>query len=112
MVHHLQGDPLKLPVKIFLDRLHSFFAPRFSPTFQEKNAGKALVLAFVQGNPDPGMFRVYIDYTRHLFRTLEFDVQETVVVAGTRSVIAQEQEGLHARLKAIGASLASGIRFP
>jgi len=96
--------------KIFIDRLHPFFAPRFSPTFQEKNAGKALVLAFVQGNPDPEMFRVYVDYTRHMFQTLEFDVQETVVVAGTRSVVAQEQGGLHERLKAIGASLASCAR--
>jgi multimeric flavodoxin WrbA len=91
--------------KIFLDRLHPFFAPRFSPAFQEENAGKALVLAFVQGNPDPELFRIYIDYTRQMFRTLEFDVQESVVVAGTRSVVAQEQDGLHARLKAIGASL-------
>lgn len=93
--------------KIFVDRLHTLFAPRFSPTFQEKNAGKALILAFVQGNPDPELFRTYLDYTRQGFRTLEFDVQEDVVVAGTRSVIAQEQDGLHARLKTIGASLAS-----
>jgi len=93
--------------KMFLDRLHPLFAPRFSPSFQERNAGKALVLAFVQGNPDPELFRIYVDYTRQTFRTLEFDVKECVVVAGTRSVMAQEQEGLHARLRAIGASLAS-----
>ena len=92
--------------KIMLDRLHPLFAPRFSPTFQEKNAGKALVLAFVQGNPDPERFRDYLDYTCRMFRTLEFDLKDTVLVTGTRSVAAQEQGGLHARLKAIGASLA------
>jgi multimeric flavodoxin WrbA len=91
--------------KIFVDRLHPFFAPRFSPSFQERNAGKALILVFVQGNPDPELFRIYADYTRQTFRTLEFDVQESVVVAGTRSVMAQEQEGLRDRLKVIGASL-------
>lgn len=93
--------------KIFVDRLHPLFAPRFSPTFQERNAGKALVLAFVQGNPDPELFRIYVDYTCQMFRTLEFDVRENVVVAGTRSAMAQKQDGLHARLKAIGATLAS-----
>jgi len=93
--------------KIFLDRLHPLFAPRFSPSFQERHAGKALVLAFVQGNPDPELFRVYVDYTCQMFRTLEFDLRETVVVTGTRSMAAQEQGGLHARLKAIGVSLTS-----
>jgi multimeric flavodoxin WrbA len=93
--------------KIFVDRLHPLFAPRFSPNFKEQNAGKALTLAFIQGNPDPELFRIYIDYTRQMFRTLEFDVQESVVVTGTRSVMAQDQDGLCARLKAIGASLVS-----
>ena len=93
--------------KIFLDRLHPFFAPRFSPTFQEQHAGKALVLAFVQGNPDPELFKIYVDYTRQVFRTLAFDVRETVVVTNTRSVTAQEQGGLQARLKALGVSLVS-----
>jgi len=93
--------------KIFVDRLHALFAPRFSPTFQEKNAGKGLVLAFVQGNPDPGLFRTYIDYTSQLFRTLEFVVREPVVVTGTRSGQAREQEGLEERLKAIGADMAA-----
>ena len=51
--------------------------------------------------------KIYVDYTCQMFRTLEFDVKECVVVTGTRSVEAQEQGGLHARLKAIGASLAS-----
>jgi len=92
--------------KIFVDRLHALFAPRFSPTFQEQNAGKALVLAFVQGNPEPDLFRTYIDYTVQLFRTLEFKVRDPVVVAGTRAGHAREQEGLEERLNAIGAVLA------
>jgi hypothetical protein len=98
--------------KIFLDRLHPFFAPRFSPSFQERNAGKALVLAFIQGNPDPELFQVYVDYTCQMFRKLEFDVREPVMVTGTRSVAAQEQGGLEARLKAIGVSLASRAGLP
>jgi multimeric flavodoxin WrbA len=91
--------------KIFVDRLHALFAPRFSPTFQEQNAGKALVLTFVQGNPDPKLFRTYIDYTAQLFRTLEFDVRDPIVVTGTRNGKAREQEGLEERLGAIGADL-------
>jgi len=92
--------------KIFVDRLHALFAPRFSPTFQEQNAGKGLVLAFIQGNPDPDLFRTYIDYTSNLFRTLEFEVREPVVVADTRGGHAREQEGLEERLNAIGEGLA------
>lgn len=92
--------------KIFLDRLHPLFAPRFSPSFQEQNAGKALLPVFVQGNPDPELFRIYIDYTCQTFRTLEFDVREAVVVAGTRSLMAEQQDGLRARLRAMGAALA------
>lgn len=91
--------------KIFVDRLHALFAPRFSPTFQEKNAGKGLVLAFIQGNPDPDLFRTYIDYTAAMFRTLEFQVREPVVVAGTRGGHAREQEGLAERLEGIGAEI-------
>ena len=93
--------------KIFVDRLHALFAPRFSPTFQEEHAGKGLVLAFVQGNPDPELFSTYIDYTARLFRTLEFHVREPVVVTGTRSGHVREQDGLEERLKTIGADLAS-----
>jgi multimeric flavodoxin WrbA len=93
--------------KIFVDRLHTLFAPRFSPTFQEKNAGKALVLAFVQGNPDPELFRTYIDYTTQMFRTLEFEVRESLVVTGTRGGHAREQDGLEERLKTVGAQLAA-----
>jgi len=92
--------------KIFVDRLHALFAPRFSPTFQERNAGKSLVLAFIQGNPDPGLFRTYIDYTCQLFRTLEFKVREPLAIAGTRSGHAREQDGMEGRLKTIGAELA------
>jgi len=93
--------------KIFVDRLHALFAPRFSPTFQQRNAGKSLLLAFVQGNPNPELFRTYIDYTLQTFRTLEFDVRDAVVVTGTRSGHAREQPGLEASLKGLGALLAT-----
>ena len=92
--------------KIFVDRLHALFAPRFSPTFQEQNAGKTLALAFIQGNPDPELFRTYIDYTVQLFRTLEFVVREPLVITGTRGGHACEHEGLEERLNAIGEGLA------
>lgn len=91
--------------KIFVDRLHTLFAPRFSPTFQEKNAGKALILAFTQGNPDSELFRTYVDYTQQTFRNLEFNVRDAVVVAGTRSGHACEQPGLAASLKSLGERL-------
>jgi multimeric flavodoxin WrbA len=91
--------------KIFVDRLYALFSPRFSPYFKKRNAGKMLVLAFMQGNPDAELFRTYYDYTSRMFQLLAFDVREVVVVAGTRSGPALEQDGLHARLKAIGASL-------
>lgn len=93
--------------KIFLDRLHPLFAPRFSPTFEPQNAGKKLLLAFVQGNPDPALFRTYIDYTEQLFRTLEFDVQQSLIITGTRSHNAKEQQDLQTHLQTIGASLCS-----
>ena len=43
--------------KAFTDRLFAQITPRFSPRFKEYNAGKRLVLAFTQGNPNADMFR-------------------------------------------------------
>jgi multimeric flavodoxin WrbA len=93
--------------KIFTDRLFAQITPRFSPHFKEENAGKKLILAFTQGNPDPGMFQVYFDYTKHMFQLLEFDVKDVVVVAGMRNEPAHERKDLHTAMKDIGSSLVS-----
>jgi multimeric flavodoxin WrbA len=93
--------------KTFMDRLFAQITPRFSPKFKEKNAGKKLVLAFTQGNPDSGKFQTYYDYTKHIFQLLEFKVKDVVVVAGTRNEIVSERKELHAAMKNIGSLLVS-----
>ncbi len=93
--------------KIFTDRLFAQISPRFSPHYKEKSRKKKLILVFTQGNPDSGMFKVYIDYTKHMFELLEFDVEEVVVVTGMRNEPAQERQDLHATMKDIGSSLIS-----
>ena len=92
--------------KTFTDRLFAQITPRFSPQFKEENAGKKLILVFTQGNPDPNMFQVYIDYTKHMFQLLEFDVKEALIVAGTRNELANEKKELRSVLEAVGLSLA------
>ena len=91
--------------KIFVDRLFAQIKPRFSPQFKEENAGKKLVLAFTQGNPDPAMFRAYFDYTQKMFQLLEFEIRRVQVVAGTREEPAPEKKGLPEVLKEAGAAL-------
>jgi multimeric flavodoxin WrbA len=93
--------------KLFIDRLFANITPRFSPHFKEKNAGKKLVLVFTQGNPDSAKFKVYIDYTKEMFRMLEFDVKGVHVIAGTRTEPAHEKKELHAVMKDIGSALAN-----
>jgi multimeric flavodoxin WrbA len=94
--------------KIFTDRLFARISPRFSPHFREENvAKKKLILAFNQGNPDAGMFQVYIDYTKYMFQLLEFEVKEVSVVAGMRIEPAHERKGLDSILRNIGSSLVS-----
>ena len=93
--------------KIFTDRLFAQITPRFSPRFKEKNAGKKLVLVFTQGNPDAEMFKVYIDYTKSMFKLLEFDVKEALIIAGTRNGPARERKDLHPTLKEAGLTLAA-----
>ena len=97
--------------KIFTDRLFAQITPRFSPHFKEENAGKKLILAFTQGNPDSGMFQTYYDYTKKMFQLLEFDVKDVVVVAGMRNEPAHERKDLHTVMKDLGSSLVSE-RFP
>jgi multimeric flavodoxin WrbA len=91
--------------KIFTDRLFSQISPRFSPHYKEKAVKKKLVLAFNQGNPNPDMFQVYIDYTKHMFQLLEFDVKAVPVVTGMRNEPAHERKDLHLVMKGIGSAL-------
>lgn len=93
--------------KIVTDRLFAQISPRFSPYYKEKATKKQLILTFNQGNPDPDMFQVYIDYTKHMFELLEFDVKTVPVVTGLRNEPACEKADLHAALWNIGSSLAS-----
>jgi multimeric flavodoxin WrbA len=92
--------------KILIDRMFARFSPRYSPYFKEENAAqKKLILTFNQGNPDSSLFQSYIDYTKHMFELLEFDVNEVPVVTGLRNGPAHEREDLHTVLKNIGSSL-------
>jgi multimeric flavodoxin WrbA len=93
--------------KIFTDRLFAQISPRFSPYFKESAAKKKLILTFNQGNPDTSMFQQYIDYTKHIFEMLEFDVKVVPVVAGMRIGPAHERMDLHTVMKDIGSSLVS-----
>jgi multimeric flavodoxin WrbA len=93
--------------KIFTDRLFAHISPRFSPYYKEKVTKQKLVLVFTQGNPDPGMFQVYFDYTKKMFQLLEFDAKEVVVVAGMRDEPAHERKDLYTVMKNIGSSLIS-----
>ena len=97
--------------KIFTDRLFAQVSPRFSPHYKEKAVKKKLILVFTQGNPDSGMFQVYLDYTKHIFQLLEFDVKGVHVVAGMRTEPAHERKDLHTVMKDIGSSLVAE-RFP
>ncbi len=96
--------------KIFTDRLFAQISPRFSPHFKERAVKRKLILTFSQGNPDSSMFQQYIDYTKHIFEMLEFDVKVVPVVAGTRNGPAHERKELDIALKAVGSSLVSELQ--
>lgn len=98
--------------KIFVDRLFAVISPRFSPHYKERAVKKKLVLAFNQGNPDSSLFQTYIDYTKHVFELLEFDVKEVPVVGGMRNGPARERKDLDAVLKDVGASAVLELRNP
>jgi multimeric flavodoxin WrbA len=93
--------------KIFTDRLFAVISPRFSPHYKEKAVKKKLILTFNQGNPDSSMFQSYIDYTKHMFQLLEFDVKEVPVITSMRNGPAHERKDLDTALKAVGSSLVS-----
>jgi multimeric flavodoxin WrbA len=94
--------------KVFADRLFAQITPRFSPRFKEENAGKKLVLAFSQGNPDRGKFQAYYDCTKSMFQLRDFDDRDFIVAAGTRSGPASENAELRGALRAAGEELALG----
>ncbi|MCH3965130.1 MAG: flavodoxin family protein [Clostridium sp.] len=91
--------------KIFTDRLFARFSPRFSPFFKENAVKQKLILSFNQGNPDAGLFKSYIDYTKHIFEVLEFDVKEVPVVTGLRNGPAHERDDLRTSLMDFGSAL-------
>lgn len=93
--------------KIITDRLFARFSPRFSPFFKENAVKQKLILSFNQGNPDAGLFKTYMDYTKHMFEILEFDVSEVPVVTGLRNGPAHERKDLCMDLKAFGSVLVS-----
>ncbi|MDD3248144.1 MAG: flavodoxin family protein [Methanosarcina sp.] len=66
--------------KLFIDRLVAFLNPDFSTRL---NMPKKLVLAFTQGNPNLNTFKQYFDYMEGLFSFMQFDVQSSIVAAGT-----------------------------
>ena len=56
------------------------------------------------------MFQQYIEYTKHVFELLEFDVKLVPVVAGMRNEPARERKDLPIALKDIGSSVVSELR--
>ncbi|MDR1194122.1 MAG: flavodoxin family protein [Peptococcaceae bacterium] len=106
------GSPLYMAqmsgqAKVFTDRLFAQITPRFSPRFKEENAGKKLILVFTQGNPDQSKFQAYYDYTKNMFRLLEFDVRDMIIVTGTRGGQASDNADLRFALRESGQKLAS-----
>jgi multimeric flavodoxin WrbA len=105
------GSPIYLmqmsaQAKIIVDRMFARFSPKYSPYFKEESAAKKkLVLTFNQGNPDPSLFQSYMDYTKHMFELLEFDVKEVPAVTGMRNGPACEREDLRTSLKDFGSAL-------
>lgn len=113
-LEHADAIVLGLPIymgqmsaqgKIFTDRLFARFSPRFSPSFKENAVKQKLILSFNQGNPDAGLFKVYTDYTKHMFEVLEFDVTELPIVTDLRSKPAHERDDLRTGLKEFGSTL-------
>jgi multimeric flavodoxin WrbA len=95
--------------KLFTDRLFASkqYLPRFSPHFKEADVvKKKLLLVFTQGNPDTSLFQEYFDYTKKMFQMLNFEIIDTVVVAGMREESARDRKGLYESLKGLGARLA------
>lgn len=113
-IEHADAIVLGLPIymgqmsaqgKIFTDRLFARFSPRFSPYFKEKASKQKLVLAFNQGNPNPNLFKVYTDYTKQMFKILEFELVDMPIITGLRNGSAREVSGLGKDLRNFGSGL-------
>jgi multimeric flavodoxin WrbA len=91
--------------KVFMDRLFSVNSPRFSPHYKEQGVKKKLLLVFTQGNPDKTKFQTYFNYTKQMFEMLEYDVKDTIIIAGTRTMEAKNIDGLAESLSAIAMEL-------
>ncbi|GHU33470.1 flavodoxin family protein [Bacilli bacterium] len=90
--------------KTFIDRLFAQYHPKFSPQYKEKPQ-KKLVVVFTQGNPNQTLFQPYCDYTKKMFQTLEFNVQDMIIAAGTRSQNVKEDTALAKAIINAAASL-------
>ncbi len=90
--------------KRFMDRLIALINPDFSTRL---NGPKKLVLAYTQGNPDREKFQTYYNQMEEMFSFLQYDVQATLVAAGTRQPKdTQAHPEVLAQADAIGKELA------
>jgi len=67
--------------KIFLDRLFAFFGTAENL----KIANKKVVMAFLQGNENPDMFKEYLNHTVKMMKFLGFDVVDTILSVGNKT---------------------------
>ena len=58
-------------------------------------------------NPDQSRFQAYYEYTKSMFQVLEFDVEDMLIVTGTRSEQANANAELRDVLRSAGRKLAS-----
>ena len=66
--------------KLFVDRLVALLNPDLSSRLK---LPKKLVLAYTQGDLDPNTFKHYFNHLEGLFTFMGFDVQGSIVAAGT-----------------------------
>ncbi|MDD4749678.1 MAG: flavodoxin family protein [Methanosarcinaceae archaeon] len=88
--------------KLFVDRLMALMNPDFSSRLEKK---KKLILAFTQGNSNPGSFMSYIEYTAGLFYFLGFEVQDTILASGTDQTEISEQPEVLVKARELGREL-------
>ncbi len=87
--------------KPFVDRLHPLVHDSSKPL-----AGKKLVLAYTQGNPNVDTYGKYFEYMEGIFSHVGFEVKGTVAAAGTLGMNdILEQEALLVKAREIGKNL-------